>query len=186
MAHQSFSKTVLDKLSELAEAGNGEVHVTDLSDALMIQTTQKHKRMLNALSDLKKAGRIDRVRQAVYTRTPRTQEPDKREVMWRVLRMRKAVTIADLEELAGVSKFYAKEYLELLDRRGIVKRVVPPNPNHPHSWRMVRADAEMPIDNDKAERYRKIRLQKKEEALADLAEAKKLIGKACRVIKDIE
>lgn len=164
MAHQSFSKRVLDALTDAALKGDGEVETGDLSSLLFLQTRESHKKMLNTLSDLARNGRILRVRQGVYTPNANTKKPDKREVMWRVLRMRGGVTVADLQEMAGVSSCYAKEWLRILVERGVAIKVVPQDKNNPHSWRLIKTDiAEMPVDTKKAARLRKIRRLKKEQ-----------------------
>jgi len=189
MAHQSFAKKVCDAVRQAADA-NGEVSASDLSCLLYLQTRKDHKRMLNTLSELSRRGKIARIRQGVYGPVIATGNPDKREVMWRVLRMRRVVTIADLEELAGVSPAYAKEWLELLVRRDVAIRVVPANQNHPHSWRLINNDpAAMPIDEDKAARLRDLRKRKKKnikniEGLLDAAGA--ALDDVRKIVKTME
>lgn len=166
MAHQSFAKTVLDTLRQEVLAGDGEVSARDLSIALHLMTRKDNKRMLSAIYDHMRSGKVKRVRTGVYTVTNTDQEPDKREVMWRTLRMRKVVTIADLQELAGVSHVYAKEWLEMLVKRGIAMRITPPNKNTPHSWRLIKHDlAEIPVDTEKAKKLRDLRSRKKKQLL---------------------
>ena len=162
MAHQSFAKTVYETIKEAALAGNGEVSAQKLSCLLKLPTRKDHKRMLNALSDLARNGKIIRVRQGVYAPGTTAATVDKREVMWRLLKMRRVVTSADLQEMAGVSATYAKEWLGMLVRRKVAIRIAPPNHNHPHSYRLIKNDLNvMPVDEDKATRLRKMRLEKK-------------------------
>jgi DeoR/GlpR family transcriptional regulator of sugar metabolism len=188
MAHQSFAGRVLETLTNLAATATaGSVHVDDISHALMIQTRQAHKQVLNALSDLSKAGKVIRVRMGVYAMPVAGQQrpPDKREVMWRILRMRKRVLIADLVELAGVSREYAKEWLQMLAKRGIVRRISQPD-NQPHIWQMIHDTVDMPVDEVKAAKLRALRRKKSAQAMADLLTARELIGKACLVINELE
>jgi predicted transcriptional regulator of viral defense system len=186
MAHQSFARTVRDALIAAARADDGEVGVGDLSSLLRLKNRKEHKRMLNALSDLTGRGHIVRVRQGVYGEAAAAGEPDKREVMWRLIRMRRVVTIADLEEMAGVSHAYAKEWLELLVKRGCAVRVNPANPNHPHSWRLTVTDhAEMPVDDDKAAKLRDIRLKKKK-IMARLTAIDTAVADVKQIIKNME
>lgn len=184
MAHQSFSKTVLEKLTEEVTE-HGEVSTDRLSHALHLQTYKDHKRMLNALSDLGKSGRIERVRQGVYGLPKTTKPPAKREVMWRVLRMRRAVTVADLQELADVSKEYAKEWLALLIKHNIVKRFATAGNNTPHTYRLINDQTEVPVDTDKAEKLRKLR-KKKQQALKALDDLDKASTRARKAINDLE
>lgn len=44
-------------------------------------------------------------------------------VMWRLLKIRKTMTYDDLQELAGVSRSYAQEWMATLIRRGVVKKL---------------------------------------------------------------
>lgn len=163
MAHQSFSKKVLEAVEKEAGARGGEIDTTELSHVLFIQTGHDHKRMLSTLSDLARTSKIVRVRQGVYSAVSKKPAPDQREVMWRTMRMRKVVTLADLQEFAGVSKYYAKEWLQMLVKRGIAMRQGPADKCAPHSWRLIKFDqVEMPVDTEKAERLRKIRAKKKQ------------------------
>lgn len=186
MAHESFSKRVMAAVTEHASsAPDGQATVSDISDALMIQTTAEHKRMLNTLSDLKNAGRILRVSQGVYVPAKRQSQPEIREVMWRVLRMRRRVTVEDLVEMAGAGAEYASDWLRMLGTRGVVRKI-----NHgvgnPCVWQLVNDTVEMPVDTDNAARLRDLRKKKKQQALADLAAAQKLLGKAHQAITEME
>lgn len=167
MAHQSYAKTVLDTLRAEANKLGGEVNTTQLANALFIQTRKDNKRMLNTLSDLRKRGAVIRVSQGVYGIGHKKEQADKREIMWRTLRMRKVVTIADLQEFADVSADYAKQWLRMLLNREIVMRIDAPN-NAPSSWRLVKDLPEMPVDTEKAARLRKIRKNKKRQLLKKL------------------
>lgn len=159
MAHESFAKTVLDTTLALAAKGNGEVSCGDISSALFIQTRLDHKRLLNTLSDLSRAGKVVRVRQGVYAEAATAAEPDKREVMWRLLKMRRRVTVDDLVEMAGVSRDYAREWLLILVRREVARKIQ--EPGKAGLWVLINDSAEMPLDENKAARLRKIRLKKK-------------------------
>ena len=165
MAHQSFAQKVWDAVIEAAR-GKDEVSANRLSILLGLMTGKDHKRLLNTLSDLAKSGRIVRIRQGVYGPAA-DRNPDKREVMWRLLRMRRTVTVADLVEMAGVAESYAVEWLHMLAKRNIVSCfpvATFPNPEPDgHIFRLLNTDVvEMPIDEDKAVRLRELRKKKKE------------------------
>jgi len=159
MAHQSFAKTVCDTLKEAARTGGGEVAVAELSCLLWLQTRKEHKRLLNTLSDLTRGGKVIRVRQGVYAEATTTAPPAKREVMWRLLKMRRRVTVDDLVELAGVSLDYAREWLAILVKREVVRKIQEPG----GMWVLINDSAEMPVDDDKAAVLRLLRVQKKAE-----------------------
>ncbi len=182
MAQQSFAKDVLETLTREARERDGEVSTDELSRALFLQTRVDHRRMLNALSDLVKSGRASRVRQGVYTAGAQGREPDKREVMWRTLRMRKSVTVADLQEFAGVAASYAEEWLKMLARRKVVRRVDQPGGGG-CSWRLIKGDlTEMPVDTDKAKRLRALRRKRKQELQRALDKISEGLGTVRKII----
>ncbi len=86
--------------------------------------------------------------------------PNKREIMWRLLRMRRRVSVEDLMEMAGVSKDYAKQWLRVLVQREVVRK--DQKPGLPGAWRLINDQTEMPEDEDKAARLRNLRLQHKQ------------------------
>ncbi len=186
MAHQSFTKTVLEAVKKEAAARGGEVSTTELSGALMLQTHKKHKLMLSTLCDLVKSSRIVRVRQGVYG-VGAPSAPDKREVMWRTLRMRKVVTIADLQEFASVSVEYARQWLRMLVERKIVIRIDPADKTKPSSWRLIHCDqVEMPVDTAKAEKLRKIRAARKRSIQKGLRKIELAVAEILRDLDDTE
>ncbi len=189
MAHQSFAKTVLAAVQEIAAKNNGEASCDAISTAVWMQTKAPHKRLLNTLCDLYRTKRIMRIRQGVYGPMVDEKQPDKREVMWRVFRMRRVVTVADLQEMAGVSPIYAKEWLELLSRRGVAVRITPATNqnNHPHSWRIINSDsAECPVDSDKAARLRDLRRKKKEAIHGRLDAIDTVLGEVRQLLNTME
>ena len=188
MAHQSLSKAIKDTIRGQE---TGEITTDQLSRLLHIQTRKDNKRMLNTLSELYRTGKISRVRQGVYgpalTGAAHGNQPDKREIMWRVLRMRRSVTIADLQEMAGVSDHYAGEWLLMLTRRGIVQVFTPVSPKSPVSWRLISDVVEMPVDTAKAERLRNLRLKKKKQAITQqLGVIGTALGEVREILKTME
>ena len=133
--------------------------------------------MLNSLSDMYKAGRIRRVSQGMYTLAA-ADKPEIRKVMWRLLRMRRAVAIGDLQEMAGASERYAREWLQMLEKKEIVR-------HEGGIWRLLVDMVDMPEDDAAAEKYRKLREKKKGQAMADLQHAKELMAGAIELLKDI-
>lgn len=165
----SFAGRILEKLKELAgQSETGRVTAGDLSAGLMIQTRVDHKRMLNALCDLRRAGKVVRVAMGVYAVDNGPRRPEIREVMWRVLRMRKRVTVDDLVEMAGASHSYAEKWLRMLADKGVVRE-------SGMYWQLVVDQVDMPVDTKAAERLRKLRRRQKEKLLATLDAAKGLL-----------
>lgn len=166
MAQQSYAKTVLETALELA-ATKGEATAGDVSSAMFTQTRVQHKRVLNILGELAKAGRLVRIRQGVYGQVSRDDvQPDKREVMWRLLRMRRRIMVADLMEMAGAGKDYAREWLRMLEKNGVVRKEQAPG--QAAVWILVNDQVKMPEDGEKAEKLRAIRRKKKADITARL------------------
>lgn len=185
MAHQSYAKSVLDKALELAAAHGGEVSAGDVSSALFAQTRQQHKRVLNILSNLALAHRLQRVRQGVYAPlSPAGRQPDKREVMWNVLRMRRRVTVEDLVEMAEVNKDYARQWLRMLASREVIHKVQ--SPGMAGVWVMMHDTREMPEDTAKAERLQKIRKRHKERLRSRLDDIGNAIGEIRALLDDMD
>jgi exosome complex RNA-binding protein Csl4 len=161
MGHKSFAKDVLNKTLELAEGGNGEATCGDVSSALFMQTRVDHKRVLNTLSELSRKGKLNRVRQGVYGPVLRVGQLEKREIMYRMLRMEKRMTVDGMmESVSGVSRGYVKEFFNFLARVGWVRRVESKNTA---IFILIKNSVEMPVDEEKAARLRKIRRLKKEQ-----------------------
>lgn len=188
---ESLSQKVLDMLTRLAGSGGdgcgggpAEVPVAEVSAALMVQTRKAHKQVCNALSELYAAGRVARVRQGVYTTVQQEPQQDLRSVMWRILRMRKRVTIDDLVEMAGVSRHYATEWLTMLVNRGVARKHYQGGAHQPRVWQLVADTVEMPADDRKAARLRELRKKQKQEALAAIEKARRAIDMADRELNE--
>lgn len=160
MAHQSHMKTVQDTVAAIAAKNNGGASINEVSAAMKPQTRQQHKNILNTLSELSRAGRLQRLRQGVYAPVADSKKPERRQVMWSLLRMRKpGVTVDDLVEMAGVSRDYADEWLRMLARREVVRMV--DRPGKQALWILIKDSIEMPNDDEKAARLRDLRAKKK-------------------------
>jgi len=187
MAQESFAKTVLATLEKLAAvAPLGHVELGDISNALMIQTTAAHKRVSNALSEMKTMGKVVRVRQGVYAVAKSTGHQELREVMWRLLRMRRRVTVDDLMEMAGAGVEYARDWLRMLENLGVVKKISQGAASNPRVWQLIKDTVEMPVDAENAARLRALRKKKKQQALADIAAAQLILCKAHQAITEME
>lgn len=185
MAQESFAKTVYDLLVKTVE-DIGQATVHDLSHNLGLQTTKDHKRMLNTLSELKKAGKVVRVEQGVYALAKPETKPELREVMWRILRMRKRVTVDDLVEMAGASVEYARDWLHMLAVRKVVRKIDQGAASNPRVWQLINDTVEMPVDTSNAARLRDLRKKNKAQALSLLNAAHDLIDTARKAITEME
>lgn len=185
MAHRSFSQSVLDAVTTLAASQNGEATTDDISNGLGIRTHLEHKRILNTLSDLYQAGRVRRIRQGVYGLPLAQRPPDKRQVMWNALRIRRRVTVEDLMVMADVSKDYAREWLGTLVKREVVRKHQ--QPGQPGIWQLVSSTVDMPEDDTKAAKLRALRRQKKQAVTIVIDDALKnlqTIGEALSKARD--
>jgi len=168
----SFADKVRTAFLELG-AGGREVTLDDLVRRAMIKTYKDRKKVTLVMRDLVKAGDAARVADGVWKPTEKARPVERREAMLRIIRARKVVTVADLQELCGVTESYAKEFLGLLMRQGFVRyeKQGPKYGPRRGKYRLVKDVREVPEDEDKALRLRKIRKQKKKEALAALDRA---------------
>jgi hypothetical protein len=160
-------KTVLDAALAVAAANGGEVTGDQISTKLVVQTRVGHKRVLNLLSDLYRQGRLVRLRQGVYGPVPASGLIlSKREIMKNVVNIRKRVTVADLMEMAGVGKDYAREWLKLMTDNGALRKEQAPG--QAATWFRVR-ELELTDDTVKAERLREMRRRRRERMEGQLA-----------------
>lgn len=174
MARQSFSKSVLESVLAVAARYNGEATVDNIFYAMDFRSYRDRKRLTATLSDLCQAGRIRRISQGVYGPPPaQPTQPEKRDVMWRVLRMRRRVSIDDLVELAEVSKDYARDWLQVLVRRGIACKHQ--QPGLPGTWQLLVDQVERPADEGNANRLQVLRRKKKQAAMGLLDDALKQV-----------
>lgn len=175
---ESFAAQVLAAVNKIG----GEVTTTAIFHHLGLQTRAAEKKALNTLSDLFKAGRVVRVRPAVYAiPVGNCLTVPIQERMWRVLRMRRSVTVADLQELAGASMDYAEDWLRMLHKREVVRRDDQPG-NRPSLWTLVNDTVTMPDLDDNAAKLRDLRAKKVLQALDQAATA---INEARQVIMTI-
>lgn len=184
MAHESFAKTVLDTTLSLAAKDNGEATCGDISSALFVKNRLEQKRLLNTLCDLYRTGKLRRIRQGVYGPATGIKQPEKREVMWRLLRMRKWVTLDDLVEMAGVSRDYAREWLATLVKREVARR--DQRPDGSGVWVLIIDSPDMPVDDNKAARLRDLRRKKKSAISAKLDVIGTALGEVRQILQTME
>jgi len=150
----------------------------DLSIKADIRTRDEDLRVRSVIHDLKKTGEIVNMSRGVYTYVGRQKKkPEICERMWRILRARRNVTVDDLMELAGASESYAREWLRMIERRGVIRA-------KNGRYRMIEDPIDMPEDEEKAGALRVLRQKKKEQALAALNSAAAAIAEAGKILRD--
>ncbi len=185
---ETFTGRIRTAALRLGRHGSGFTvnHICDLS---MIQTYADKRKVRQVMGDLVKAGEFERMGEGIYRLLQKpsgksarktADKPQIQEVMWRVLRARRTVTLADMEELAGAAPTYATEWLQMLARRKIVRHL------KNGSWQMIKDPGpSMPLNDEKAERLRKLRAKKKE-ALDAMDRAFMAIAEARMAMAEIE
>lgn len=146
----------------------GEISISEISDRLGIALPKTKKRLYTTIRDLLRAGEIERRREGVYAWKEKARKPERREVMWRLLRARIIVTVEDLQEMAGVSREYAEEWLRMLVKKEIVRKTG-------KIYRLLSAPVEMPENTEKAGQLRDLRKR--------MAEAAAMLRKAVQTLE---
>ena len=145
-----------------------------LFKAMDIVDQSEKQPVYRVVNDMVRRGELERVGvDALCRREYEARPAPKTTCMWRFIRAsrKESILATDLVSTCGVSEITAKEYLQTLVRRGIMRRIDRPG-NKPSLYRMIPANDPGPglvRDDEKAERLRRIRVAK-QEAL-DLIEA---------------
>ena len=152
----------------------------DVSIKADIRTRDEDLRARGVIHDLKKTGEIVNMSRGVYAYAGRQKgKPEIRERMWRILRARRNVSVDDLMELAGASESYAKEWLRMIERRGVIRA-------KNGRYRMIEDPIDMPEDDAKAEALRRLRGTKKAQALEALDSASASIAYARGIVEGLD
>ncbi len=152
----------------------------DLSIQAGIKSRLEDRNIRSVINDLRKTGEIVNMSRGVYTYAGKQKgKPEIRERMWRILRARRNVSVDDLMELAGASEDYAKQWLRMLDRRGVIRA-------KNGRYRMIEDPIDMPEDDAKAEALRRLRGTKKAQALKALDSASASIAYARGIMEGLD
>lgn len=150
---------------------------SDLFDAVGVQTYREKKRAYNTVRDLVTAGEFERLAPGLYRFVARRGKPQLREIMWRYLRMSRTVTLEDLRMVSECSEAYAREWLGILIRRGVVR-------DHGNgNYQIIKDQLEPPRDEEKAARLRELRARKR---AAMVATVKAMHGTVCELCGQME
>lgn len=133
----------------------------------------ERNRIASAIRDFVNRGEVEKTDidgTPAYLYVKRPTAPNKKQVMWRLLRARRRVTIEDLQELAGVDEGYARRFLKNLEEMEITRKIHN-HPNSPAIWQLVNDTIVEPETNKNAERLRLLRANRKAAKQLDLARA---------------
>lgn len=155
----SFTEKVRQAARRLRERGEEPFGANDLGHEAGIKTRAEHKKMVNAVHEMRKTGEIESVIRGRYCYRGRKKQ-FRKDKMWRVIRAKRTFTLDDLAELSGASRLYCKEFVALLIRREVVKKIS--KPGVPAVYRLVEDPGPaLAPDRDKAEKLREIRARQK-------------------------
>ncbi len=157
--NESMAARVRAELAKLFAAGTRRITASELCGRLELACCERleRQRVHAALKDLAKAGTISRLERGVYgppDGRPAAKQAERRHVMWRLLRMRRAVSVEDLVELAAVSGNYATEWLQTMARQGVARR-------DGKIWRLINDPVTYPEPDDNAAKLRRLRARRK-------------------------
>jgi hypothetical protein len=136
-------------------------------------------RIYETIRRLERRNAIERVQKGLYRYKNGIQSGNgdtKQEVMWRLLRIRRTVTIDDLVELAGVSRVHAGQFLDTMIRNEVARK-------NGDKYSMIKDTVAMPRDEKTAAKKRAAR---RAAALAAIDNAKAALDDARAAISDME
>jgi DNA-binding IclR family transcriptional regulator len=136
----------------------------ELGLALDLISDADKRPLYRAMRDLERSGFVVKVSPGVYRLGEKKRRPELQDVMWRLLRARRQVSIDDLVELSGCAPAYAAEWLQNLERRGVVARTS--KDGVAGVWKMTADPVEMPLNEEKAERLRALRAERRRALVA--------------------
>jgi len=151
-----MKKTFAGKVRKIMQDLKGrEISTQDIAVMLDMVSDADKRVLYRILIDFRHSDEIERVKKGVYIYKGKKCKPQLQEVMWRVLRDRRKVTVDDLVEMAGAEESYVKEWLQMLVRREIVRKYKNGN------YLMIKDPVDMPRNEEKAQKLRRIRAKKK-------------------------
>lgn len=166
------------KVAQSLTLQNSTFTARELSIVLYVQTRKEDRKIRDVIKELCKAGEIVRTGRGVYMYVGKPKKKKQlQEIMWKVLRDRRNVTVENLRAFSGASEDYAKEWLRLLKRRGVVAETN-------GRYRLIKDTGPdgMPENDEKADALRALRQKKKEQALKALDRAEAAIKEAREAI----
>lgn len=169
-------------LQDLAQ--QGDITHGDIALKLDLVENKEKQPLYRILLDFIKRGECEKVGRGIIRYIKTDPHPAKKtSCMYRLIRANKSgtVTVGDLMATCGVTKATASEYLGMLTKHGITRRISMPG-NQPSKYQMVQDPGPGFVRNDaNAEKLRRIRAAKKE-ALEKMDAAGKALINAAQTI----
>lgn len=176
----SFADKIRKTMEALGSDG-ADVTVDAICQETGIVLNKTKNKVFGTLRDFRRSGEVERVSRGVYRWVGGgRKKPEIREAMWKLLRARRVVTIADLQELAGASRTYAEEWLGTLHKHGVVRRI------RPGRYQLIKDRVAMPDLTDNRLKLRENRAKQKAAALEALSRAQAAITEAKETIEGME
>lgn len=163
-------------LAYFCDRSGQEIPVAEAVHSLAGDDATTARRVRKRVCRLCEQGHLVRVRTGVYRATARPAVgagQSKYEVMWRLLRARRSVTVDDLQELAGVSREYAQRFCAAMVRHDAARRIAPGH------YQLSADTVRMPRDKKRA-------AENKRRAMAAIDNAKQALDAAEVAIRDME
>ena len=147
-------------------ARRGQATLSELAQALMYSAPQAmvagrsvRDMVQDALRDLRRSNEAVRMDQGVYQWAGRKEPVQLRQKMWTILRARRVVSVEDLMELTGASRGYAGEWVRMLERHELIRRL------EDGRVQLVHDPVAMPENEDKAAKLKALRVRQAVEKL---------------------
>lgn len=160
----------------------GEVFATRQAWEAADLSSLERRRVWTALRDLSKYGEVEALGEGRWRRVPREERPELKEIMWRLLRIHRVMTVEDMTRQSGASPRTVQEFFQAKMRLGLVVNEA----GKPGRYRLVRDPGPQPPPDANGERQRQIRLKKKQEALAKLDAAFAAVAEARMAVSQLE
>ena len=176
---KGFAQIVRKTLKEIGAKGD-EIKASQLANALNLTTRKSKNPLYRTIQDFVVRGEVKRLRHGVYKYVELPSKNELKSIMWRLLRARKTVSIDDLEELSGASREYVTEWLRMLEKHEVVKRL------KDGRCRLINDTVIEPKNSEKAFKYRGFRRKKKKIALTALDKASTAIENAKAALQALD
>lgn len=153
----------------------------ELAAVVGIASNRERIAMHSTIKDMLASGELKRIAPSTYEYVGKPAPNQKQHVMWRYLRSGRSfggVTIEELREVSGAEESYVREWLQLLVRRGVVREF-----KNKGKWQLLVDLIEMPLNDEKAEKLRRVRERKKQSIIQALERAEAAIARAVEFMK---
>ncbi|MFA5105241.1 MAG: type IV toxin-antitoxin system AbiEi family antitoxin domain-containing protein [Candidatus Margulisiibacteriota bacterium] len=100
----------------------GTFRVRDIAERIDIQTYREKHNILSYVSDLKKAGEVERIGKGLYKYVPKKPRRTFLDVIWHLVRSYRQFDTDEIERLSGAARGTVKEYLLCLMHLGYLRR----------------------------------------------------------------